>query len=130
MTDSDEIRTRGDRDAAVKEAVIEFNKVARGVNRIIQEINFASANPNVEVDELLHYSERYKSTLIELSSLYDRICELSLDLPLLPKLLRFLNALIRKVVKFRLILVLLFVKSRQRKNWLNRIQLKGRLLMN
>ena len=79
MTDSDEIRTRGDRDAAVKEAVIEFNKVARGVNRIIQEINFASANPNVEVDELLHYSERYKSTLIELSSLYDRICEFSLD---------------------------------------------------
>ena len=73
MTDSDEIRTRGDRDAAVKEAVIKFNKVARGVNHIIQEINFASANPNVEVDELLHYSERYKSTLIELSSLYDRI---------------------------------------------------------
>ena len=85
MTDSDEIRTRGDRDAAVKEAVIEFNKVARGVNRIIQEINFASANPNVEVDELLHYSERYKSTLIELSSLYDRICELSLDCTPPPK---------------------------------------------
>ena len=85
MTDSDEIRTRGDRDAAVKEAVIEFNKVARGVNRIIQEINFASANPNVEVGELLHYSERYKSTLIELSSLYDRICELSLDCTPPPK---------------------------------------------
>ena len=79
MTDSDEIRTLGDRDAAVKEAVIEFNKVARGVNRIIQEINFSSANPNVEVDELLHYSKRYKSTLIEFSSLYDRICELSLE---------------------------------------------------
>ena len=80
MAEADqEIRTRGDRDAAVKESVFEFNKVARGVNRIIQEINFASANPNVEVNELLHYSERYKSILIELSSLYDRICELSLD---------------------------------------------------
>ena len=74
-----EIRTRGDRDAAVKETVLEYNKVSRGVNRIIQEINFASANPNVEVDELLHYSDRYKSILNELSSLYDRICELSLD---------------------------------------------------
>ena len=37
MAESDqEIRTRGDRDAAVKEAVLEFNKVARGVNRVIQ----------------------------------------------------------------------------------------------
>ena len=79
MAESDEIRTRGDRDAAVKEAVFEFNKLARSVNRVIQEINFASANPNVEVDELLHYSGRYKSILNELSSLYDRICELSLD---------------------------------------------------
>ena len=69
-----DIRTRGNRDAAVKEAVLEFNKMARGVNRIIQEINSASANPNVEVDEMLHYSERYKSIPNELSSLYDRIC--------------------------------------------------------
>ena len=37
------------------------------------------------MDELLHYSERYKSTLIELSSLYDRICELSLDCTPHPK---------------------------------------------
>ena len=80
-----EIQTRGDHNAAVKKTVLEFNKVARGVNRIIQEINFASAIPNVEVDELLHYSERYKSTLIELSSLYDRICELSLDCTPPPK---------------------------------------------
>ena len=86
MAEADQdIRTRGDRDAAVKETVLEFNKVARGVNRIIQEINFASANPNVEVDELLHYSNRYKSILNELSSLYDRICELSLDCTPSPK---------------------------------------------
>ena len=45
----------------------------------MQEFNFSAAKPNVEVDELLHYSERYKSTLSELSLLYDRICELSLD---------------------------------------------------
>ena len=86
MAEADEIRTRGDLDAAVKEAVIEFNKLARSVNRVIQEINFASANPNVEVDELLHYSERYKSILIELFSLYDRICELSLDSTPPPKI--------------------------------------------
>ena len=63
MAEADEIRTRGDRDAAVKETVLNFNKVARGVNRIIQEINIASADPNVEVDELLHYTDRYKSIL-------------------------------------------------------------------
>ena len=85
MAESDEIRTRGDRDAAVKEAVFEFNKLARNINRVVQEFNFSAAKPNVEVDELLHYSERYKSTLIELSSLYDRICELSLDCTPPPK---------------------------------------------
>ena len=80
MAESDqEIRTRGERDAAIKESTLEFNKLARSVNRVIQEINFASARPNVEVNELVHYTERYRSTLIELSSLYDRICELSLD---------------------------------------------------
>ena len=86
MAESDqEIRTRGERDAAIKESTLEFNKLARSVNRVIQEINFASVRPNVEVDELVHYSERYKSTLIELSSLYDRICELSLDCTPPPK---------------------------------------------
>ena len=86
MAESDqEIRTRGERDAAIKESTLEFNKLARSVNRVIQEINFASVRPNVEVDELVHYSERYKSTLIKLSSLYDRICELSLDCTPPPK---------------------------------------------
>ena len=127
MTDSDEVRTRGDRDADVKEAVVEFNKVARGVNRIIREINFASANPNVEVDELLHYSERYKSTLIELLFVF---VSCRLIVPILLKLLKFLNALTLKVVKFRLILVLLFVKSRQRKHWLSLMQMKGLLMTN
>ena len=37
------------------------------------------------MDELLHHSERYKSLLSELSSLYDRICELSLDCTPPPK---------------------------------------------
>ena len=86
MAESDqEIRTRGERDAAIKESTLEFNKLARSVNRVIQEINFASVRSNVEVDELVHYSERYKSTLIELSSLYDRICQLSLDCTPPPK---------------------------------------------
>ena len=76
MGESDqEIRTHGERDTAIKESTLEFNKLARSVNRIIKEINFASGNPNDKTDELLHYSERYKSTLIELSSLFDRICE-------------------------------------------------------
>ena len=85
MTDSDEIRTRGERDAAIKESTLEFNKLARNINRIVQEFNFSAAKPNVEVDELLHHSERYKSLLSELSSLYDRICELSLDCTPPPK---------------------------------------------
>ena len=79
MTDSDEIRTRGESDAAVKESSLKFNMLAINISRVFQEFNFSRAKPNIEVDELLNYSERYKSTLIELSSLYDRICELSLD---------------------------------------------------
>ena len=130
MAEADETRTRGDRDAAVKETVLEFNKVARGVNCIIQEINFASANPNVEVDELLHYSERYKFILIELSSLYDRICELFLDSTPPPKFVEVLNVLILKVAKFLLILVVSFVKSHRKKNWLNLIKTKSIRLIN
>ena len=125
MAESDEIRTRGDRDAAVKEAVFEFNKLARSVNRVIQEINFASANPNVEVDELLHYSGRYKSILNELSSLYDRICELSLDSTPPPKVVEVFDRIDSEGCKFLLILVVLFVKSHRRKNWLNLTKRKG-----
>ena len=49
------------------------------------------AKPNVEVYELLHYSKRFKSTIIELSSLYDRICELSLDCTPPPKVVEVLE---------------------------------------
>ena len=61
MAESDqEIRTRGERDAAIKESTLEFNKLARSINRVVQVFNFSAAKPNVEVDELLHHSERYK----------------------------------------------------------------------
>ena len=60
-------------------------QLARNINRVVQEFNFSAAKPNVEVDELLDYSERYKSTLIKLSSLYDLFCELSLDCTPPPK---------------------------------------------
>ena len=43
------------------------------------------AKPNIEVDKLLHTSERYKSLFSELSLLYDRIWELSLDFTPPPK---------------------------------------------
>ena len=131
MAESDqEIRTRGDRDAAVKETVLEFNKVARGVNRVIQEINFASANPNVEVDELLHYSERYKSILIELSSLYDRICELSLDSTPPPKVVEVFERIDSEGCKISADISSLVREISSKENWLNLTEPKGIRLKN
>ena len=44
MAESDqEIRTRGERDPAIKESTLEFNKLARNINRVVQEFNFSAA---------------------------------------------------------------------------------------
>ena len=59
MTDPDqEARTRAQSDAALKKIIIaKLNKQAR-IYRAIQEINFSSAKPNVDVEELIYQSER------------------------------------------------------------------------
>ena len=115
MAESDqEIRTRGERDAAIKESTLEFNKLARNINRIVKEFNFSAANPN-EVNKLLHHSEFVNCRWILL---------------LLLKMSRFVNVLIRTAVKFRRNLAISFVKLCHRKHWLNLIQLKGLCLIN
>ena len=82
MADEDqETRTRAQREAALKEFVSVFNKVVRNLNKITRSIHAVSEDPDFNPNELKDHSNEYKSTLEELSNVYDKILEVSFDSP-------------------------------------------------
>ena len=82
MADEDqETRTRAQREVALKESVSIFNKVVRNLNKITRSIHAVSEDPDFNPNELKDHSNEYKSTLEELSNVYDKILEVSFDSP-------------------------------------------------
>ena len=81
MTDSDETRTRAQREAAVKDEISSFNQHIRNLNKLTRRIHSTSSRAYVDAKELEDYSKEYESIVEELSVVYDQICELSFDYP-------------------------------------------------
>ena len=82
MADEDtEVRTRAQRETALKEAVATFNKIVRNLNKITRSIHDVCKESDFNPHELKDLFGEYKSILDELSNFYDRILELSLDSP-------------------------------------------------
>ena len=68
MTDSDETRTRGQREAALKDEISSFNQHIRNFNKLIRRIHFTSSRSCVDAKELGDYSKEYESIVEELSA--------------------------------------------------------------
>ena len=81
MTDSDETRTRAQREASLKDELSVFNQHIRNINKLTRRIHATSAKPNVVTEELQDFVGEYESILEELSAVYDHICELAFDSP-------------------------------------------------
>ena len=81
MTDSDETRTRAQREATLKDELSVFNQHIRNINKLTRRIHATSAKPNVVAEELQDFVGEYESILEELSAVYDHICELAFDSP-------------------------------------------------
>ena len=61
MTDSDETRTRAQREAAVKDEISSFNQHIRNLNKLTRRIHLTSSRAYVDANELEDYSKEYES---------------------------------------------------------------------
>ena len=77
MAESDETRTRAQREASIKEELSTFNQYIRNINKLTRRIHSVSARANVVAEELQDCIGEYESILEECSVVYDNICELS-----------------------------------------------------
>ena len=81
MEDQDELRTRAQHEAALKDATTQFNRRIRILNKVTRSIHIASSRSPLDYKELEGLSLEYQSLLDEISEAYDTICEVSLDSP-------------------------------------------------
>ena len=76
MAESDETRTRAQREASLKDKLSDFNQHIRDINKLTRRIHSVSSRSNVVAEELQNCVGEYESIPEELSAAYDDICEL------------------------------------------------------
>ena len=81
MEDQDELRTRAQHEAALKDSTTQFNRHIRILNKVTRSIHIASSRSPLDYKELEGLSLEYQSVLGEISEDYDTVCEVSLVSP-------------------------------------------------
>ena len=80
-TETEDPRTRAEREKKLKDAVTLFNKRVRSLGVLARKIHNACIQPVLDKGSLLKYSDDYASKCDEINQTYDRIHDLSFDAP-------------------------------------------------
>ena len=87
MADEDaaKVRTRVQREAAIKDLNAVFDKHARSLNKVAREVQFYFISNPIDVKAVQGLAEEYKSIVDTISNIFERIVDLSEGVP--PKIL-------------------------------------------
>ena len=82
MADEDaEVRTRVQRQAAIKDLNAVFDKHARSLNKVAREVQFHFTSVPIDVKAVQGLAEEYKSIVDTISNIFERIVDLSEGVP-------------------------------------------------
>ena len=82
MADEDaEVRTRVQREAAVKDLNAVFDKHARSLNKVAREVQFHFTSVSIDVKAVQGLAEEYKSIVDTIANVFERIVDLSEGVP-------------------------------------------------
>ena len=82
MADEDaEVRTRVQREAAIKDLNAVFDKHARSLNKVAREVQFHFTSVPIDVKAVQGLAEEYKSIVDTIANVFERIVDLSEGLP-------------------------------------------------
>ena len=82
MADEDaEVRTRVQREAAIKDLTTVFDKHARSLNKAAREVQFHFTSVPIDVKAVQGLAEEYKSIVDTIANVFERIVDLSESTP-------------------------------------------------